>query len=955
MSTVKKVVGKIPVGRGAYSASNRYYKENTVTLYGMSFRALSDMEVGFAPATINSAGSVILTNTDKWQLLSGIPEAYQQTSDIQNLNKKIAEQQLEAENSRKEIDAAIADEKTRAEAAEEQLRKDLDAETDANISAFAEVANRIDDEKTRAEAAEERIASDVSALTKKVNEIRPVEYTNSTIVNAADEEDITSGDDNLLRLKDRLPNGRTAGYKILRLDKSFTEQVCDDDTVYEIRYDFDLDGVQDFQIPANCVLKFEGGSLRNGTLTGNNTLIDARVERIFNTDVTIKGAWKISEAYPEWFGADPALEDNSAYINKAIEQLNNLPNPTILILTSAYKIKSTVWLRKNVSIVGIKEYDSYTTVTPKNKNAGSGFIVNFTDPCAYALDTYLLKDGEQYIYPYNQMWIDIESDGVSEPQNRDSGYVIKNININIDSSLLDDPEKGIFFGGIRLIDTYYGTLENIRIKGTAVGISLYNSWNMDIRNIFIICAVCGFYFGKYNTIQTVYNSLVEDSFWGRRLEWTEREGEELIWKNTDLFPPYDEKGEIPLLEDGSENTKFTAPIKVQSSAVISESYETDRNKLYFIGCTFQLLDAVSISSTCNLSFDFCYNEKIRKVLIWARGGTIRWKNPSFNGNKVRPYTFGTQNGNITIEGMTDFNCYPYCKKSNDGFYGYISDNFVYHYDKYQGVEGPSETGESGSFPNVSIDLTEAVSAPKRMPAQNVFYLGLVNYVLYYDYRIIGVASGLTKGRFTTFDTIMKAYRPKNATFITQSCSTDVGKNHEMWEDCNYTFKADKSETGKVSVSFVTSKALSLKNSKLHIPDFALTNQPRGYFDEPGAKTVNLTDGILFKCYGKNEIVAPQYIESKNFIELCGTEKIELNVVFKGVYFAAKNLFYNLDTCETKYKVTATVDSGTFVFTNPTPPKYGNEIGDVFMLSKDGVTTPVYWDGAKWVDSAGAEV
>lgn len=86
MSTVKKVVGKIPVGRGAYSASNRYYKENTVTLYGMSFRALCDMEVGFAPATINSAGSVILTNTDKWQLLSGTPEAYQQTSDIQNLN-----------------------------------------------------------------------------------------------------------------------------------------------------------------------------------------------------------------------------------------------------------------------------------------------------------------------------------------------------------------------------------------------------------------------------------------------------------------------------------------------------------------------------------------------------------------------------------------------------------------------------------------------------------------------------------------------------------------------------------------------------------------------------------------------------------------------------------------------------------------------------------------------------
>lgn len=41
-------------------------------------------------------------------------------------------------------------------------------------------------------------------------------------------------------------------------------------TIYEIRYDFDLNGGE-IEVPDNCVLKFEGGSLRNGTIKGNQT------------------------------------------------------------------------------------------------------------------------------------------------------------------------------------------------------------------------------------------------------------------------------------------------------------------------------------------------------------------------------------------------------------------------------------------------------------------------------------------------------------------------------------------------------------------------------------------------------------------------------------------------------------------------------------------------------------
>lgn len=87
-------------------------------------------------------------------------------------------------------------------------------------------------------------------------------------VNAADEEDITS-ENGLLKLKNRSAlNGM--GYVILRKNKSFAEQVTKENTIYEIRYDFDLNG-EEITIPDNCVLNFIGGTLNNGSIICNNT------------------------------------------------------------------------------------------------------------------------------------------------------------------------------------------------------------------------------------------------------------------------------------------------------------------------------------------------------------------------------------------------------------------------------------------------------------------------------------------------------------------------------------------------------------------------------------------------------------------------------------------------------------------------------------------------------------
>lgn len=100
--------------------------------------------------------------------------------------------------------------------------------------------------------------------------------------NPADEEDITQiQEDNkkVLKLKDREHNPSKfsgKGYKILRKNivngkNVLTQKMVDqENTIYEIRYDYDLNNME-IIVPSSCIIKFEGGSFSNGTIKGNQT------------------------------------------------------------------------------------------------------------------------------------------------------------------------------------------------------------------------------------------------------------------------------------------------------------------------------------------------------------------------------------------------------------------------------------------------------------------------------------------------------------------------------------------------------------------------------------------------------------------------------------------------------------------------------------------------------------
>lgn len=135
----------------------------------------------------------------------------------------------------------------------------------------------------------------------------------------ANEEDIDFDSSDKLQFADRVYDSSTPdglGYVILRKNKTFAQQVTATNTVYEIRYDFDL-GAASVTIPAGCVLKFNGGSVVNGTIVGNKTIIDSETVKIFGMNTNLSGTFKNGRIYTEWFGgvADGAT-DNYAVFQK---------------------------------------------------------------------------------------------------------------------------------------------------------------------------------------------------------------------------------------------------------------------------------------------------------------------------------------------------------------------------------------------------------------------------------------------------------------------------------------------------------------------------------------------------------------------------------------------------------------------------------------------------------------
>ena len=173
------------------------------------------------------------------------------------------------------------------------------------------------------------------ALEQEVAKIQPI-VNQGTINNAADEEDLTS-ENNLLKLKDR-PSLNGMGYVILRKNKSFAEQITQENTIYEIRYDYNLEGAT-ITLPSNCYLDFKGGKIKNGKIIGG--LIN---------DVI----------FPEWFGAEgDGISDDSAAFQNAISSIEGLGKT--IVLSQTYYIKTPLIIKDAIRLIGRYNSKPYST------------------------------------------------------------------------------------------------------------------------------------------------------------------------------------------------------------------------------------------------------------------------------------------------------------------------------------------------------------------------------------------------------------------------------------------------------------------------------------------------------------------------------------------------------------------------------------------------------------------
>ena len=195
------------------------------------------------------------------------------------------------------------------------------------------------------------------------------DYTNWAIDSIIpDEEDLTASKPDehgnaIVSLKDRIydeSNFSGKGYKILRKNIQTIDEVRkniltqnminDPNTIYEIRYDFDLNGAK-IEIKEGCILSFVGGSFYNGILFGNKTKIKGDSYNIL-PNIIANGSWDIKDVYPEWCGAigDGIIDDYNAFVKA-------LGFNCDILLTKNYNFNSKVLQikREKLTIKGINE------------------------------------------------------------------------------------------------------------------------------------------------------------------------------------------------------------------------------------------------------------------------------------------------------------------------------------------------------------------------------------------------------------------------------------------------------------------------------------------------------------------------------------------------------------------------------------------------------------------------
>ena len=245
-------------------------------------------------------------------------------------------------------------------------------------------------------------------------------------------------------------------------------------TLYEIRYDFDLDG-KTIEVPEGCTLKFEGGSLGNGTVKGNETFVQASLFYILKT-IVLTGTFTNSFFNVEWFGAKAdGRFDSTKAIQNAIDNCINIKN-TVQLNVGTYRVTKTLRIDSNV-------YSNYYPFThfaenpPKYLSKNGGYfseisydrLINIKG--AGSLNTVIQGD---FVCEESSPKPIIELSGSNEDPK--SYFAIEGISI---LGKKDSVRKKYLFNnqiGLSLITTHRINVKDISVEYCAIGIFMVNTY-----------------------------------------------------------------------------------------------------------------------------------------------------------------------------------------------------------------------------------------------------------------------------------------------------------------------------------------------------------------------------------------------------------------------------------------------------------------------------------------------
>jgi len=138
-------------------------------------------------------------------------------------------------------------------------------------------------------------------------------------------------------------------YIVLEKDVPLLEQIKETNVQYVIKDDFNLNG-KSCEIPKGCKLIFEGGSIDNGVLIGNETKLVASHKEIFKKRLKLGGKWDVESFFPEWFGSGATNDgDDTEAIRRALEY--GAGKMVVFSTDKVYSVSDYLPVRSNTEII----------------------------------------------------------------------------------------------------------------------------------------------------------------------------------------------------------------------------------------------------------------------------------------------------------------------------------------------------------------------------------------------------------------------------------------------------------------------------------------------------------------------------------------------------------------------------------------------------------------------------